>query len=71
MMMTTGDLYRLAGELAAEHGGVKASDYASRAITMLEAEGRHERAQFWFLMRMLLADINSGRVDPDSHITIH
>jgi hypothetical protein len=71
MTMTTGDLYRLAGELAAEHGGAKASDYAGRAVMTLEAEGRHDRAQFWFLMLTLLGDITSGRVDPDSHITIH
>ena len=36
-----------------------------------EAEGAHERAQFWFLMLILLADINSGRVDPDAYITLH
>ena len=70
MRMTTGDLYRLAGDLAAEHGA-QASDYASRAVMTLEAEGAHDRAQFWFLMLILLGDINSGRVDPDSHITVH
>jgi len=68
--MTTTDLYRLAGDLAAEHG-TAASDYASRAVMTLEAEGAHERAQFWFLMLVLLADIHSGRIDPDAHITIH
>lgn len=68
--MTTGDLYRLAGDLAAEHGPL-ASDYASRAVMTMEAEGRHERAHFWFLMLILLADIKSGRVDPDASITIH
>jgi hypothetical protein len=70
MRMTTGDLYRLAGDLAAEHG-LAASDYASRAVMTLEAEGAHDRAQFWFLMLVLLADIHSGRVDPEAHITIH
>jgi hypothetical protein len=70
MRMTTGDLYRLAGDLAAEHGPA-ASDYASRAVMTLEAQGAHERAQFWFLMLVLLADIHSGRVDPEAHITIH
>jgi hypothetical protein len=68
--MSTGDLYRLASDLAQEHGP-KASDYASRAVMTLEAEGAHERAQFWFLMLVLLGDINSGRVDPDALITIH
>jgi len=70
MRMTTVELYRLAGDLADEHGAA-ASDFASRAITTLEAEGAHERAQFWFLMLILLGDINSGRVDPDALITIH
>ena len=70
MTMSTGDLYRLASDLAAEHGG-KAADYASRAVMTLEAEGAHDRAQFWFLMLILLGDISSGRVDPHAYITIH
>jgi hypothetical protein len=68
--MTTNDLYRLAGDLAAEHGPA-ASDYACRAVMTLEAEGAHDRAQFWFLMLILLGDIHSGRIDPDARITIH
>ena len=44
MKMSTGDLYRLAGDLAAEHG-TAASDFASRAVMTLEAEGAHDRAQ--------------------------
>jgi hypothetical protein len=70
MAMTTNDLYRLAGDLAAEHGK-QASDYASRAVMTLEAEGSHERAQFWFLMLVLLGDIHSGRIDPEASISIH
>jgi hypothetical protein len=70
MKMSTGDLYRLAGDLAAEHGKA-ASDFASRAVMTLEAEGAHERAQFWFLMLILVGDVTSGRVDPDAYITIH
>jgi hypothetical protein len=70
MAMTTGDLYRLASDLAQEHGA-SASDYASRAAVTLEAEGSHERAQFWFLMLILLGDINSGRVDPEAKISVH
>ncbi len=66
MKMSTGDLYRLAGDLAAEHGKA-ASDFASRAVM----EGAHERAQFWFLMLVLVGDVTSGRVDPDAFITIH
>jgi hypothetical protein len=70
MAMSTGDLYRLAGDLAAEHGAA-ASDYASRAVMTLEAEGSHERAKFWFVMLVLLGDINTGRVDPEARISIH
>ena len=46
MPLSTGDLYHLASELAAEHGAA-ASEYASRAAMTLEAEGNHVRAQFW------------------------
>ena len=70
MTMMTGDLYRMAVDLAAEHGAA-ASDYASRAVMTLEAEGAHERAQFWFVMLVLLGDIHSGRVDPEGRISIH
>ena len=70
MAMSTNDLYRLAGDLAQEHGQA-ACDYASRAVMTLEAEGNHSRAQFWFVMLVMLSDINSGRVDPDSRISIH
>ena len=70
MAMSTDDLYRLAGDLAAEHGAA-ASDYASRAVMTLEAEGNHTRAQFWFVMLVLLGDINAGLVDPEKHISIH
>ena len=70
MPMKTGNLYRLAGDLAAEHGAA-ASDYACRAVMTLEAEGAHERAQFWFVMLVLLGDIHSGRVDPEGCISIH
>ncbi|OJU12202.1 MAG: hypothetical protein BGN85_07160 [Alphaproteobacteria bacterium 64-11] len=68
--MSTGDLYRLASDLAAEHGP-EATEYASRAVMTLEAEGSHERAQFWFLMLVMLGDISSGRVDPLGRISIH
>jgi hypothetical protein len=70
MTMSTGDLYRLAGDLAAEHGPA-ASDYASRAVMTLEAEGNHARAKFWFVIMVMLGDIHTGRVDPEGHITIH
>ena len=69
-MMSTGDLYRLAGDLAAEHGPA-ASDYASRAVMTLEAQGNHARARFWFVIMVMLGDIAAGRVDPDKRISIH
>jgi hypothetical protein len=68
--MTTGNLYRLASDLAEEHGA-EACDYASRAVMTLEAEGQHDRAHFWFVMLVLLGDVISHRVDPDSVISIH
>jgi hypothetical protein len=71
MAMSTGELYRLASDLAAEHGPLAACDYASRAVLTLEAEGAHERARFWYLMLILLGDITSGRIDPFGRITIH
>lgn len=70
MGLATADLYRLASDLAAEHG-LAACDYASRAVMTLEAEGKHDRAQFWFVMLVLLGDVISHRVDPASHITVH
>ncbi|HVV29106.1 MAG TPA: hypothetical protein VHC40_14180 [Rhizomicrobium sp.] len=70
MNVTTGDLYRLASDLAAEHGPA-AVDYAGRAMIALEAEGAHERAHFWFLMLVMLGDIQTGRIDPDARISIH
>ena len=70
MAMTTGNLYRLASDLAEEHGP-QACDYASRAVMTLEAEGQHDRAQFWFVMLVLLGDVISHRVDPDAVISIH
>ena len=70
MTLCTGDLYRLASDLAAEHGP-QACDYASRAVMTLEAEGEHERARFWFVMLVLLGDVISRRVDPSAHLTVH
>ena len=70
MAMTTGNLYRLASDLAEEHGP-QAYDYASRAVMTLEAEGQHDRAQFWFVMLVLLGDVISHRIDPDAEISIH
>ena len=70
MALATSDLYHLASDLAAEHGNA-ACDYASRAVMTLEADGSHERAQFWFVMLVMLGDIQAGRIDPDARISIH
>jgi len=70
MGMATSDLYRLASDLAAEHGAA-ACDYASRAVMTMEAEGNHTRAQFWFVMLVLLNDVISHRIDPSARITVH
>ncbi|MBV9548443.1 MAG: hypothetical protein JO256_02070 [Alphaproteobacteria bacterium] len=70
MGLATSDLYRLASDLADEHGAA-ACDYASRAVMTMEAEGNHDRAQFWFVMLVLLGDVISHRVDPSAHITVH
>jgi hypothetical protein len=70
MALATSDLYHLASDLAAEHGEA-ACEYASRAVMTLEAEGNHDRAQFWFVMLVLLGDVISHRVDPHSRITVH
>jgi hypothetical protein len=70
MRMTTGDLYRLASDLSAEFGG-NACNYACRAMVSMEAEGAHDRARLWFLILVLLGDIEAGRIDPDARISIH
>ena len=70
MALSTSDLYRLAGALVAEHGDA-ATDFASRAVMLMEHEGNHTRAQFWFVLLMLLDDIQTGRIDPGQHIRIH
>lgn len=62
-------LCQLAGELAAEHGAL-ALDYARRAYRTLETEGDTDRAHFWFTMSILVDDVMTHRIDPDSGPTI-
>ena len=69
MAMNASDLYRLAADLAAEHGPM-AVDYARRAITSFEADGVPDRAEFWYLMSVLLDDIVENRLDPLAPITL-
>ena len=68
--LTTGDMYRLASDFAAEFGD-DASDYAWRAVISFEAEGSSDRAYFWFLLLVMLSDIAAHRIDPSAGITIH
>jgi hypothetical protein len=68
--LTTGEIVRLASDLAEEHGK-DACDYAYRALVNFEAEGEGERAYLWFLMLIMLGDIASHRLNPDGPLTIH
>jgi hypothetical protein len=68
--MRAGDLYHLAAELTAEHGA-NALDYARRAVVEFESAGAMDRAQFWFVMTILLDDIASQRLDPELPLVFH
>lgn len=69
MPISVRKLCRLAGELATEHG-VEARDYARRAYVELEADGDRERAQFWFVLSVLVDDVIMHRVAADELPTI-
>jgi hypothetical protein len=68
--MSTDDLYKLAADLANEHG-MMAVEYARRAVAAFDAEGARDRAEFWQLLSVLLDDIMAQRLDPDAPITLH
>ncbi|HVZ70569.1 MAG TPA: hypothetical protein VG891_13990 [Rhizomicrobium sp.] len=68
--MSTDDLYKLAADLANEHG-VLALEYARRAVLAFDAEGARDRAEFWQVLSVLLDDIMTQRLDPDAPITLH
>jgi hypothetical protein len=70
MHLSADDLYRLAADLAEEHGA-SAMDVARRAVVAFEAEGSVERARFWFTLCVFLDDINEHRLDPSFPVTIH
>ncbi len=69
MPISAQNLCRLAGELAAEHG-VLALAYARRAYRTLDSEGETDRAQFWFMLSILVDDVMAHRIDPDAGPTI-
>lgn len=68
--MSTDDLYKLAADLANEHG-VMALEYARRAVMAFDAQGIPDRARFWQVLAVLLDDIMAQRLDPDAPITLH
>jgi hypothetical protein len=68
--MRAGDLCHLAAELASEHGPA-ALDYARRAVVEFEAAGAMDRAQFWYVLSILLDDIMAQRLDPELPIVFH
>ena len=65
MAISASELRQLAGQLAAEHG-LLALDYARRAYRDLEVEGQTDRAQFWFALAVLVDDVLTHGLDPDS-----
>jgi hypothetical protein len=70
MLLGADDLYRIAADLAEEHG-TEAMDYARRAVVSFEAEGAIDRARFWLTVCVFLDDIVEHRLDPTAQITIH
>jgi hypothetical protein len=68
--MTTDDLYKLAADLADEHGPL-ALDDARRAIASFDAEGATDRAEFWQVLSVFLDDIVARRLNPAEPIVIH
>jgi hypothetical protein len=70
MLLGADDLYRIAADLAEEHGAM-AMDYARRAVVSFEADGAMDRARFWLTVCIFLDDIVERRMDPAIQVTIH
>ena len=70
MQLSADDLYRLASDLAEEHGSF-AMDYARRAVILFEADGELDRARFWLTLCVFLGDIVERRLDPSRQVAIH
>ncbi|MBV9044456.1 MAG: hypothetical protein JO348_05590 [Alphaproteobacteria bacterium] len=70
-VLSANDLYRLAADLAEEHGSNSAMEYARQAVVSFEAEGAIDRARFWFTMCVFLDDLAEHRLDPAYPVTIH
>ncbi len=67
---TANDMCQLAADLVDEHGP-GALGYARRAVLCFEAEGAHDRVQFWLTLCALLGDIAENRLDPLSPVTLN
>jgi hypothetical protein len=70
MPISAQNLYRMAGQLAEEHGEL-ALDYTRRAYRTLETRGSTDRARIWFMLSIIVDDMALYRLDPDSIPTIH
>jgi len=70
MLLSADDLYRIAADLAEEHGA-SAMEYARRAVVSFEADGALDRARFWLTVCVFLDDIVERRLDPALQVTIH
>ncbi len=70
MQPSTDDMFRLAADFAEEYG-TEALACARRAMLVFEAEGAHDRAQFWFAVSVLIRDMAEFHLDPDVSQTIH
>jgi len=70
MQLSTDEMCRIAADFAEEYGA-EALACARRAMLVFEAEGAHDRAQFWFTVSVLIRDIAENRLDPDAAQTIH
>ena len=70
MLLGADDLYRIAADLAEEHGA-SAVEFARRAVVSFEAEGAIDRARFWLTVCVFLDDIVERRLDPSLQVTIH
>ena len=70
MLLSADDLYRIAADLAEEHGA-SAMEYARRAVVSFEADGALDRARFWLTVCVFLDDIVERRLDPARQVTIH
>ncbi|GAA0539266.1 hypothetical protein FHS83_003688 [Rhizomicrobium palustre] len=63
-------LCRMAGDLAEEHGEL-AVDIARRAFRDRNVEGDDRRAEFWYLISVLVDDVQRYGLDPEGGPVLH